>query len=106
MILLFVSVLAVFIPVVNARAGATMTPSMITAKNSFAIHCNSASCLYAAAWTPVASGFHTASLRWVIEKSDSGCRCGQPSEVAFLLSDDASYITGTALLVDGGFLAM
>lgn len=37
-------------------------------------------------------------------------RCGEPSEVAtaiaFLASDDASYITGTDLLVDGGSLSM
>ena len=37
-------------------------------------------------------------------------RTGLPAEVAaaaaFLVSDDASYITGTALPVDGGFLAM
>jgi len=37
-------------------------------------------------------------------------RCGDPEEVAkpvvFLLSDAASYITGTQLAVDGGFLVM
>jgi NAD(P)-dependent dehydrogenase (short-subunit alcohol dehydrogenase family) len=26
--------------------------------------------------------------------------------IAFLLSEDASYITGTELVVDGGFLAV
>ena len=37
-------------------------------------------------------------------------RCGEPSEVAagiaFLLSDDASFITGVDLPVDGGYLAL
>lgn len=37
-------------------------------------------------------------------------RCGQPGEVAatiaFLASDDASFITGTDILVDGGYMAL
>ena len=36
-------------------------------------------------------------------------RIGKPSElagaIAFLLSDDASYVTGHTLAVDGGYLA-
>jgi len=36
-------------------------------------------------------------------------RCGQPSEiasvVAFLVSDDASYVNGTTIVADGGLLA-
>jgi NAD(P)-dependent dehydrogenase (short-subunit alcohol dehydrogenase family) len=51
-----------------------------------------------AKWEPVWGRFHL--LR----------RMGQPVEVArpvlFLLSDDASFITGASLLVDGGYLAM
>jgi NAD(P)-dependent dehydrogenase (short-subunit alcohol dehydrogenase family) len=49
-------------------------------------------------WDPIWGRFHM--LR----------RMGLPIEVArpvlFLLSDDASFITGTSLMVDGGYLAM
>jgi NAD(P)-dependent dehydrogenase (short-subunit alcohol dehydrogenase family) len=55
------------------------------------------------------SGSHpgTAARRFAEEKSPLG-RLGESAEVAsaisFLLSDDASYITGAELLVDGGMV--
>ena len=46
---------------------------------------------------------------WLRDRTPMG-RPAQPNEVAsacaFLLSDDASYITGTYLPVDGGWLAL
>jgi len=49
-------------------------------------------------WEPVWGEYHM--LR----------RCGEPREVAaaalFLLSDDASFITGADLAVDGGYMGL
>jgi NAD(P)-dependent dehydrogenase (short-subunit alcohol dehydrogenase family) len=45
-----------------------------------------------------------------VESANALNRIGDPDEVArvaaFLASDDASYITGSAITVDGGFLAV
>jgi gluconate 5-dehydrogenase len=64
---------------------------------------------------PVATPMSKASLEdpvksvWLRDRTPMG-RPAQPNEVAsacaFLLSDDASYITGTYLPVDGGWLAL
>jgi NAD(P)-dependent dehydrogenase (short-subunit alcohol dehydrogenase family) len=59
--------------------------------------------------TPLVAGFYTDAIRreWIDRMALD--RFGQPDEVAaaacFLLSDQASFITGHTLVVDGGFLA-
>jgi NAD(P)-dependent dehydrogenase (short-subunit alcohol dehydrogenase family) len=59
--------------------------------------------------TPLVAGFYSDEIRreWVDRMAMD--RFGRPDEVAaaarFLISDDASYITGHTLVVDGGFLA-
>jgi NAD(P)-dependent dehydrogenase (short-subunit alcohol dehydrogenase family) len=44
-----------------------------------------------------------------MKKISAGGRLGKPEEVAkavkFLASDDASFVTGASLLVDGGYTA-
>ena len=47
-------------------------------------------------------------LRWTVRETPMG-RLGKPEEVAraalYLASDDSSFVTGTALVVDGGWVA-
>ena len=54
------------------------------------------------------ASFEDAGIRKIWEKKSPLRRVGDPIEVArailFLASDDASFITGTGLLVDGGLL--
>lgn len=58
--------------------------------------------------TPLLAGLDEAMLKGLIAMHPIG-RLGRPQEVAnaalFLMSDEASFITGANLLVDGGFTA-
>ncbi|WP_368504822.1 SDR family NAD(P)-dependent oxidoreductase [Alkalihalophilus sp. As8PL] len=59
--------------------------------------------------TPIVDGWREQEKKWKIMSSANALkRVGQPEEVAnaisFLASDEASYITGTTLMVDGGGL--
>jgi meso-butanediol dehydrogenase / (S,S)-butanediol dehydrogenase / diacetyl reductase len=59
---------------------------------------------------PVLEGISDEELAEAIERSVPLRRQGAPEEiaatVAFLVSDDASYLTGQAIAVDGGFTAL
>lgn len=59
--------------------------------------------------TPMAAQIHDAAIREVWNGVVPMRRYGTPEEiagaVAFLCSDDASYVTGHVLAVDGGFVA-
>lgn len=57
--------------------------------------------------TPMVAKVHTAATRATYARGIPLARYGLPEEIAaaaaFLVSDDASYITGHTLPVDGGF---
>jgi NAD(P)-dependent dehydrogenase (short-subunit alcohol dehydrogenase family) len=59
--------------------------------------------------TPLVAAVHDAAMRGLWTRAVPMARYGTPEEIAgaaaFLCSDDASYVTGHVLAVDGGFLA-
>jgi NAD(P)-dependent dehydrogenase (short-subunit alcohol dehydrogenase family) len=59
--------------------------------------------------TPLAASAHSAAVRDAWAASVPMQRYGRPQDVAsaaaYLCSDDAGYITGSVLVVDGGFVA-
>ena len=59
--------------------------------------------------TPLVARMHDAEIREIYTRAIPMARYGTPEEIAgaavFLCSDDASYITGHVLAVDGGFLS-
>lgn len=98
----------------SAKAGVrnlTKTVAMHCTKKGYAIRCNSIH--PGSIETPILAQVHHGVIdeRHVRGrvKAIPMRRIGQPEEVAkpilFLASDDASYITGIELVVDGGFMA-
>ena len=45
------------------------------------------------------------AVKQAIPMNRQGAAADVAPSVAFLLSDDAAYITGTSLVIDGGFVA-
>ena len=98
----------------SAKAGVrnlTKSMAMHCTKKGYNIRCNSIH--PGPIQTPILQQVHHGALEerhvQAREKAVPMRRIGQPEEVAkpilFLASDDASFITGTELVVDGGFTA-
>lgn len=58
--------------------------------------------------TPMNENLEAGVIRWTVRETPMG-RLGKPEEVAkaalYLASDESSFVTGTTLVVDGGWLA-
>lgn len=58
--------------------------------------------------TPMNENLEEGVIRWTVRETPMG-RLGKPEEVAkaalYLASDESSFVTGTTLVVDGGWLA-
>jgi NAD(P)-dependent dehydrogenase (short-subunit alcohol dehydrogenase family) len=99
----------------SSKAGVwniTKTVALYCAENKYDIRCNSVlpGMILTSMWDPVlgTGKKREDKIRHMAAKVPLG-RFGKPEEVAwtilFLASDEASYITGTSVVVDGGFLA-
>jgi len=88
----------------------TKAIAIYSASKNYNIRCNSVlpSTILTEAWTPILGELNNSNNKEIKRFSDKIPlkRFGKPEEVAqaimFLASDDASYITGTELIVDGG----
>jgi len=82
----------------------TKTMALEYAASNIRVNCT------CAGWidTPMNEILDEKVLRWTVRETPMG-RLGRPEEIAraalYLASDDSSFITGTALVVDGGWVA-
>ena len=82
----------------------TRTMALEYASSNIRVNC------ICAGWidTPMNENLAEPVVRWMLKETPMG-RLGRPEEVAeaalYLASDDSSFVTGTALVIDGGWIA-
>ncbi len=82
----------------------TKTMALEYASSNIRVNC------ICAGWidTPMNENLAEPVVRWMLKETPMG-RLGRPEEVAeaalYLASDDSSFVTGTALVIDGGWIA-